>query len=192
MSRFPVPGALPLLLGCLSLSLWPQLASALKTDAQQPIDVQAGRGEAAMRDGRTTLGGGVEINQGTMRARSVDAIIQTKEGAISTVVLTGTPATLAQTMDDGQRLDAQALRIHYDVGAGLVVLEGSAIVTRGVIDRFEGARIEYEPETALVRADGQGSGPVTFRFQPSAKAPAAVPAPTDPATTPAPVEQQPR
>lgn len=144
-----------------------------------------------MRDGRTTLGGGVEINQGTMRARAADAEIQTKEGAISTVVLTGSPATLAQTMDDGQRLDAQALRIRYDVGAGLVVLEGNAIVTRGAIDRFEGARIEYEPETALVRADSQGGGPVTFRFQPSSKPatgttpPAASdPAVTEPATPP--------
>jgi lipopolysaccharide export system protein LptA len=137
-----------------------------------------------MRDGRTTLGGGVEINQGSMRARAVDAEIQTKEGAISTVVLNGAPATLAQTMDDGQRLDAEALRIRYDVGAGLVVLEGKAKVTRGLIDRFEGARIEYEPDTALIRADGQGDGPVTFRFQPSSK-------PAAPVTTPEPTPDAP-
>lgn len=137
-----------------------------------------------MRDGRTTLGGGVEINQGSMRARSADAVIQTTEGAISSVLLTGTPATLAQTMDDGQRLDAQALTIRYDVAVGLVVLEGKAVVTRGSIDRFEGSRIEYEPATTMVRADGQGAGPVNFRFQPSTK-------PAQPTPAPAPVESTP-
>lgn len=163
--------------------MWGSPALALKTDAQEDINVEAGRGESALRDGRTTLGGGVKIQQGSMRAAAQDAEIITQAGAISSVLLIGKPATLAQTMDDGQPLDAEALKIRYDVAAGLVVLEGNAKVRRGTIDRFEGARIEYEPGTAMVRADGQGAGPVTFRFQPSKPA---TPAPAEAPVTPEP------
>lgn len=173
---------------CLLLlpNLWSWPALALKTDAQQPIDVRAERGEAATRDGRSILTGGVEIQQGSMSAKADKAeIIQAKDGGISKVILNGAPATLKQTMDDGQQMDAKAKLIRYDVAAGLVVLEGGAVVNRGA-DLIQGQTIEYEPDTGKMRADGGSEGPIQFRFQPAAKPAAAA---SEPAVTP-PAETQ--
>lgn len=153
--------------------------------------MQAQRGEAATREGISRLSGGVDIKQGSMHARADNAEIQqAKDGGIAKVTLTGTPATLKQTLDDGRLMDAQARTVRYDVAAGIVVLEGGALVTRGA-DRMQGEQITYQPDNGMMNAEGTSDKPVIFTLQPTARAAATTPDSATPAPTPPPAPEKP-
>lgn len=113
----------------------------------------------------TVLDQGIEISQGTLKANADRGEIhRTEEREISKVVLTGKPARMQQELEDGQRLEASAATITYQLGAQTIELSGSAVITRGK-DRLSGALIVYEVASGKYSADGQGA-PVEFSIQP--------------------------
>jgi lipopolysaccharide export system protein LptA len=131
-------------------------APAKTSDRQQPMDLESGQAEALLTDdGESVLSGGVTITQGTLEVKSERAVIHRKDGEISQVVLTGTPATLRQVNDNGEPMNASAAQIVYTLSSDVVVLTGGVVIEqqRGTL---RGETIKYDLKTG--RMDGGGDG----------------------------------
>jgi lipopolysaccharide export system protein LptA len=137
-------------------------ALALKSDREKPMDIRADASSAFTNEGKATLTGNVEVVQGTLKIGADRAdITQDKAGEVSRALLTGTPATLAEDLDDGGRLDARAATIDYDMAQELVVLTGDAVVAqpRG---ELRGERVTYNLKTGRLDAGGPEGGNRVF------------------------------
>ncbi len=76
----------------------------------------------------------------------------------------GTTASWSDELDDGTRLEAQALRIDYEVAAGKVVMIGDVLVDRGT-DEIMGEEIRYDMPSGRLDAGG-GEGRIRMRITP--------------------------
>jgi lipopolysaccharide export system protein LptA len=157
----------------IGLALAPN-AFALKSDRDKPMDIDADRMESDVNAGSAVLTGNVKIVQGTLDVRAARAVVTQNEAkAISRAVLTGSPATLAEDLDEGGRLNASAAQIDYDLSGELVVLTGGAVVQqpRG---ELRGERITYSLKDGKLEAGGpEGGNRVSLRMNPQEKKPAA-------------------
>jgi lipopolysaccharide export system protein LptA len=162
----------PALALALALASGPSLA--LKADRSKPMDIQADSLETRIDEGRATLSGNVRITQGSMAVAAARAVVsQNDRQQVTRAVLEGAPATLAQDLDDGGRLDARARVIDYDVAAGVVVLTGAVEIDqpRGSL---RGERITYDLNTGQLTGGGDGvPGRVSLRINPKPAAPPA-------------------
>jgi lipopolysaccharide export system protein LptA len=162
-------------------------AMARKSDRNQPMDINSGKQEGSLDDKTPTiLSGGVVIDQGSLHAEASRAEIRSRGGDISQVVLTGSPASLEQQMDDGSRMSAVASKIDYNIATDTVVFTGKVSIKqpRGTLS---GERVVYNMTTGQVTSGGEGNGRVQMRIMPknAAQAPAK-PAPAKPDPAPAP------
>lgn len=158
----------------LALLLAATPALALKSDRDKPMEIRAERSSAFTNEGTATLSGNVVITQGTLVVRAENAeISQSKAGDVSRAILTGAPATIAEDLDDGGRLDGRAAKIDYDMAGKLVVLTGDAVVAQPQ-GELRGERITYNLETGRLDAGGpEGGNRVFLRMNPQPKKPAA-------------------
>lgn len=151
----------------LALALAATPAAAVKSDRDQPMDIQADALETRIDEGRATLTGNVLITQGTMRVSAARAVVsQDERQRVKRAVLEGQPATLGQDLDDGGRLDARARVIDYDVASGIVVLTGAVEIDqpRGSL---RGERVTYDLNTGQLTGGGEGvPGRVSLRINP--------------------------
>jgi lipopolysaccharide export system protein LptA len=146
-------------------TLLPIDSIAKTTDRNQPMDVEADRTDAELGDdGQAVLTGNVLITQGTLQVGAERATIQRNAGEISTVVLTGSPATLKQVNDNGETMNAHASQITYTLSSDLIVLSGAVVIEqpRGTL---RGETIKYDLKTGRLDGGGDGSR-VKMRIMP--------------------------
>ncbi len=142
------------------------LAMARKSDRGQPMDINAGKQDGSLDDSTpTVLSGGVTIDQGSLHAEAARAEIRSRGGDISQVVMTGSPASLKQQMDDGTHMSAVANKIDYNVTTDTVVFTGKVSIKqpRGTLS---GERVVYNMTTGQVTSGGEGNGRVKMRIMP--------------------------
>jgi len=104
------------------------------------------------------------------------AVINSRGGAISRVVLTGGPARLKQQLDDGTPMSAAASSIDYNLATEVVTFTGNVSIQqpRGTLS---GERVIYNMRTGEVSSGGASAGRVKMRIMPkSSQAPADNPA----------------
>lgn len=149
-------------------------AMALKSDADQPLNIKADGWEGALKGGVQKLSGGVVITQGSLVARADNAELHSTaadSGDIRKVVLTGAPARLEQMLDGtGGQVLATAPKIEYSTETEIAVLRGGAVVDRGG-DRLQAQTIEYGVSSGELRAVGQVGKQVEMTIQPRKKKP---------------------
>jgi lipopolysaccharide export system protein LptA len=137
--------------GC-TFSAW-----ALKSDRNQPINIQSDHGDfqsdASSSNGIGTYTGHVIITQGSIRISADKAILHMLNGGIQTADITGTPATFQQQPDSGPLTHGVASEITYDANKNEVVLTGDAQVYQG-LRQISGDVIQYNTETEHVIASG--------------------------------------
>jgi lipopolysaccharide export system protein LptA len=146
-------------------TLLPVDSIAKTTDRNQPMDVESDRTDADLGDdGEAVLSGNVLITQGTLQVGADRATIKRNAGEISTVVLTGAPATLKQVNDNGETMNAHASTITYTLSSELIVLSGSVVIEqpRGTL---RGETIKYDLKTGRLDGGGDGSR-VKMRIMP--------------------------
>ena len=144
-------------------------ADARRSDRNQPMDIDAGRQVGTLDDsGPLVLSGGVVITQGTMHVEAERAEITMRGGDIQRVVLTGSPATMRQEMDDGSPMRARGKRIDYNISDETMVLTGDAHVEQPQ-GNMASQRIVYNMQSERVEAGGEGAGRVQMRIQPRAQ-----------------------
>lgn len=141
-------------------------ASARSSDRSKPMDVESNTNTCTLDDsGQCTLTGNVVITQGTLDIRSAKAVLYRSGGDPSRAVLSGSPATLKQQMDDGTPMTARASNVDYDMRTEVVVFTGNVVIEqpRGTL---RGARVVYNLRTGQVTSGGEAGGRVKMTIQP--------------------------
>lgn len=172
----PRPASLPLSLalpvaGLLAVAVAGS-ALARSSDRNQPMDIDAGRQEGTFDgDSVNILTGGVSIRQGTLDIRSARAEITLVGGDPTRALLTGSPVTLKQQMDDGTPMTARANQVDYNLRTEVVVFTGNVRIEqpRG---SMSGERVVYNLQTGRVESGGEGNGRVRMRIMPRNARPA--------------------
>lgn len=155
------------------------LAVALPEDRNQPIHLEAGRGQLDQKTGISVYEGNVTISQGSMRLTADTATIYVKDSSFQRMDATGNPASLRyKSAADKPEIQGTSKRVEYDVASGKVIMTGTVRVVQGQ-DVFNGERLEYDLKDDVIRAKGAGeNGRIQFTIQP--KAQNAGPAPKKP------------
>lgn len=161
MKRFRISVAIGL---CLLLAASP--LQALKTDRQQPLEVNADSTDGTLGDGLATLRGQVEIRQGTLFIRADVANVTKTEGRVRHIELTGAPVHLEQEIEEQGLVTAQAARIEYEVASGIVTLTGAADVVHPQY-HISGERLVYDMNAQHFQGSGGDTeGRIQIRLDP--------------------------
>ncbi|MCC7097086.1 MAG: lipopolysaccharide transport periplasmic protein LptA [Thermomonas sp.] len=140
-------------------------AIALSSDRNKPMDIEAGRSDCGLgANASCTLSGDVLITQGSLRVTAARAVIQQSGGNPNRAQLSG-GVTLKQDMDDGDRIQATAANVDYDMRNEVMVLTGNVTIhqNRGSLS---GQRVVYNLKTGQIESGGEGGGRVHMRILP--------------------------
>jgi lipopolysaccharide export system protein LptA len=139
---------------------------ALKTDRQQPLEVNADSTDGSLGDGIATLKGSVEIRQGTMLIRSDIAEVEKVDGRVRKFELNGNPVHLQQEIEEEGLVTAEAKKVVYMVATGIVTLTGEADVVHPQY-HISGEILEYDMNTQHFQGSGgDGNGRIRIRLEP--------------------------
>lgn len=146
-------------------------AGAKSSDRNQAMTIDSGSQSGNMEgNGKTVLGGGVVVTQGTLEIRSAAAEIYMSDGEVSRSVFTGKQVKMKQQMDDGTWMDAQADRVEYDMKTETITFIGNYTVKS---DRGSnsGQRMVYNTKSGNMQSGGDGTRVRTV-IQPKSAQPA--------------------
>lgn len=137
-------------------------ASALSTDREQPINIEADRAEADNLKRTTVYHGDVVITQGTLRITGKTVTIYYDEqDQITKLVSEGAPARFRQLPDGKVDVPknyqvAHASRMEYYARDDRIVLLGDAVYGQGG-DQIAADRIVYDSLTSQMRAESRAA-----------------------------------
>jgi lipopolysaccharide export system protein LptA len=151
---------LPTKIALLTLALLPSFASALPSDREQPISIEADHAQMDDTAGITQYKGKAILTQGTLRIEGdMITFYYDENKQLSKAVADGNLATYKQIQKEGEEpVRARALRMEYHAKKQMIYLLGKGHVWQNG-DEFTGNRIEYDIEKNLVNAK---SAPVTI------------------------------
>ena len=155
-----------LLIAAILLLAMPGPLLALKTDRQQPLEVNADSTDGSLGDGIATLKGKVEIRQGTMLIQSDIAEVEKVDGRVRKFELNGNPVHLQQEIEEQGLVTAEAKKVVYIVATGIVTLTGEADVIHPQY-HISGEVLEYDMNTQHFQGSGgDGNGRIRIRLEP--------------------------
>lgn len=144
---------------------------AKSSDRNQAMTIDSGSQSGNMEgNGKTVLGGGVVVTQGTLEIRSAAAEIYMADGEVSRSIFTGKQVKMKQQLDDGTWMDAQADRVEYDMKTETITFIGNYTVKS---DRGSnsGQRMVYNTKSGNMQSGGDGTRVRTV-IQPKSAQPA--------------------
>ena len=149
------------------LALAAPAAVALPEDRNQPIQLEASRGQLDQKTGVSVYEGNVVITQGSMRLTADTVTIYVKDNNFQRMEAAGNPANLRyKPAADKPEIQGTSPRVEYDVAGAKVIMSGGARLVQGQ-DTFTGDRVEYDLKGDVVRARGAGdNGRIQFTIQP--------------------------
>lgn len=145
-------------------------AAALKSDRDQPIEIEADFAELDDEEGTTVYIGNVIVTQGSIRMTGDRLRVNfTEERDLKDAYMEGRPATFRQTPDDSpEDVEGEALLIEYQALESFLSLIEKAKVTQG--ERlFQGHRINYDTEKSIITARSARAGSADKDEQPKEK-----------------------
>lgn len=133
-------------------------ATALSSDPEQPMNIEADQAMVDEERGITEYKGSVVVTQGSLRITADTVSIFEGNGGFDKAILEGAPARFRQRPDGSQEyVRASAKRIEYMVPKSLLILVDDAVVNQGT-DTFSGNRISYDTKKNQVKARKSESG----------------------------------
>ncbi|MFD2178831.1 lipopolysaccharide transport periplasmic protein LptA [Veronia pacifica] len=157
----------------LILLLGAQSAVAKSTDMQQPILIDADSQFLDLKTGLAVFNDQVYIKQGTIRlfADKVNAQRVTGDSVdagkkYEFIDAFGEPVKFELTLDDGQKVNGRAKKLHYDVSKGMLKLNDDALVEHQGGSQVESDVIIYDIAKEQVSA---GRSTTTLPPQSSSK-----------------------
>ena len=160
------PHKLLLMMASSFLLLMPASLLALKSDRQQPLEVNADATDGTLGDGMATLKGNVEIRQGTMLIKSDIAEVEKVDGKVRRFELNGNPVHLQQEIEEEGLVVAEARKVEYIVATGIVTLSGAADVVHPQY-HISGEVLEYDMNTQHFKGSGgDNNGRIRIRMDP--------------------------
>jgi len=155
-----------LLLAGAFLFTLPGHVSALETDRQQPLEVNADSTDGTLGDGIATLKGNVEIRQGTLLIKADIATVEKVEGRVRKFELNGNPVRLQQEIEEEGLVSADAKKVEYMVATGIVTLSGSADVVHPQYN-ISGEVLVYDLNSQHFQGSGgDNNGRIRIRLDP--------------------------
>ncbi len=141
--------------GWLSLLLLLSLSTpvfALKSDSEQPINIESNSAIFDESKGRSIYSGNVQVSQGSMSLNSDQLTIFFTQGKIKKLLAIGKPAKFKQTPEAGNEdINGEALTAEYYPEKALLRLIEQAVVWQGD-NRYSSELIEYDYRSAVVKA----------------------------------------
>lgn len=127
-------------------------ASALQSDREQEVYVEADTADLDEANGIGIYRGDVLIKQGTMEIRGDEVTIKTKDRKFSSLTSVGVPAKFQQQLELNQSpVFGDAKHIHYSVADGILTMRKEAKLTRDG-DVFTGNYLRYDTVNEKVKA----------------------------------------
>jgi len=128
------------------------------SDVEKPIEIEADSADIDERRGITIYQGNVIVRQGGTRLNAAKVTIHQEQRKAKRIVAEGQPARFRQkTGTEAREVNGEALRIEYDVGSEILILQGKAKLAQGK-DRFSSDRIVYDRNKKVVKAGGAAKG----------------------------------
>ena len=145
-----------ILLSILLLST-PLQASALSSDAQQPIQVEADSLVVRDIDKTSIYSGNVQLNQGSLEVRCDQLKLYFDDNKeLILMEMTGTPATFRLLNDLQQELSGQGEKMEYHVSESTLISIGNAQFTQAG-DTIKSEKIQVDTNTGDIQAGGTDS-----------------------------------
>ena len=139
---------------------------ALESDRKQALEVSADSTEGTLGDGTAVLYGNVVIRQGSMLVKADVAEIEKVDGRVRRVILTGEPVHLEQEIEEEGLVQAEALRIEYEVATGIITLSGAATVNHPQY-HVSGEMLKYDMNLQHFQGSGgDGNGRMRIELAP--------------------------
>ncbi len=134
-----------------TLLLFPLSSSAVKSDASQPVSIDADSVVFNKSAGTAVYQGNVSIQQGTLKIHAARIEINAPNNKIVRITATGNPLTVEQRMDSGKLAKGRAKQMRYLVGKKRLILSGNALLSQGN-DQFSSNYIEFSTLTGALKA----------------------------------------
>jgi len=139
---------------------------ALESDRKQPLEINADATEGTLGDGKAVLSGNVEIRQGSMLVQADVAEVEKVDGRVRYVILTGKPVHLEQEIEEEGLVQANAMRIEYEVATGIITLTGTAEVVHPQY-HVSGEELKYDMNLQHFQGSGgDGNGRIRIQLDP--------------------------
>lgn len=139
---------------------------ALKSDRQQPLEVNADTTDGTLGDGTATLRGNVVIQQGSLLVKADVATVEKLDGRVRRIELSGNPVFLQQEIEEQGLVTAEARNIVYEVATGIVTLTGAANVVHPQYN-VSGEVLVYDMNLQHFQGSGgDDSGRIRIRLDP--------------------------
>jgi lipopolysaccharide export system protein LptA len=151
------------------LPVWTTL-SALESDDEQPIYLEADSADLDEKQAVSVYRGNVFVQQGSLQIRADEVTIHHREDRRpEKIIALGSPATYRQELEgEEQEVRAEALRMEYVTEKDEITLVDRAVVFQGE-DTFRSDRIVFDRGNARVKAGSnvQGKERVRILINPS-------------------------
>lgn len=134
-------------------------AHALKSDTDQPINIDSGSQSLDMNTNTVIFSDGVVITQGSIKVNASKVTIVRQEGKKETIDATGAPVTFQQTLDNGKPVNGKGNSVHYDLNSEFLTLIGNAELKQ--LDSYiKAERITYDVKKQQLKATSGGKSRV--------------------------------
>ncbi len=152
------------LIALLLLFLLPLAASALESDKNKPIYIEADSVEIDDGKGVSVYQGSVDVTQGSMHFTADKVVVTRKEGKSDHIRATGNPVTFEQELEgEKEPVRGRARAVEYDTDSEMLHMIGDAVLYQGK-DSFKSDRISYDRTKSLVRAGASAKGKQRVRI----------------------------
>lgn len=143
-------------------------AIALKSDSQQPIQIDSVKQSLDLEKNITTFTENVVIKQGSIDVRADKVVVTRPNGDAKKMVVEayGTPANFYQLQDDGKPIKGHSDKIRYEIEKKLVILTGNAYLEQ-LDSNIKGDKITYLVPTQQMEAFSDKRKRVTTILLPS-------------------------
>lgn len=143
-------------------------ALALKSDSDQPVNINSLKQSLDMQSNVSTFTDEVVITQGTIEIKA-DKVVVTRPGGDQNktyIEAFGNPVTFYQMQDNGKPVKGRAQKVRYDVVSQLVTLTGNAYLEQ-LDSNVRGDRITYLVQQQQMQAFSDKGKHVTTILVPS-------------------------
>jgi lipopolysaccharide export system protein LptA len=140
------------------LLVLPGLASALQSDKDQPINVEADSVEIDDRQGISIYKGNVELTQGSIVLKADTVTVTQQANQTDRIEAQGNPVTFKQDTEGGKgAIKGRAKKTEYFANSELINMTGDAVLIQGK-DTFKSDKIIYDRAHAVVKAGASAKG----------------------------------
>jgi len=140
------------------LLILPGVVSALQSDKDQPIYIEADAVDIDDRSGISTYKGNVELTQGSIVIKADKVTVTQRQNETDQIEAVGKPVTFQQDTEDGKgTIKGRAKKTEYSANSEIINMIGDAVLTQGQ-DTFKSDRIIYDRARAVVKAGASAKG----------------------------------